>query len=112
MYKLRGRIQEQKTEDIKTDKGDFKKLTFTIEETETDFNHIYQFELFGEHAINLQQDKIKNDTIATIHFYIKSREYKGRYYNTLMVKDVFNENWADNVNKEDANFQEKTNLPF
>tara|TARA_Y100000401_G_scaffold105993_1_gene99118 strand:- start:428 stop:766 length:339 start_codon:yes stop_codon:yes gene_type:complete len=112
MYKLRGQIQNIKIEDIKTAKGDFKKMTFTLDETDTGFNHVYQFELFGESAIELQKDKIKKDSYATIHFYIKSREYKDRYYNTLMVKDVFNEDWSDNISKEDIKFNKKNDVPF
>tara|TARA_R100001594_G_scaffold132499_1_gene172757 strand:+ start:25156 stop:25491 length:336 start_codon:yes stop_codon:yes gene_type:complete len=111
MYKLRGMVIDQQTENIKTSKGDWEKMTFTIEESDTGFNHKYQFEIFGTESIELHKKDIKNDNYITVHFYIKSREYNGKYYNTLMVKSIVPENW-DGLNKEDKKFKEKTNLPF
>jgi hypothetical protein len=101
MYKLRGKIKDHNTEDIETAKGQFKKMTFIIEEKDTGFEHDYQFEIFGAEAIALHEDKIEIDKLLTVHFYIKSREYNGRYYNTLMVKSLM----------EDTN-DTMDNIPF
>ena len=106
MYKLRGMVIDQQTENIKTSKGDWEKMTFTIEESDTGFNHKYQFEILGTENIVLHKKDIKNDNYITVHFYIKSREYNGKYYNTLMVKSIVPENW-DGLNKEDKKFKEK-----
>tara|TARA_R100000781_G_C4040172_1_gene113693 strand:- start:403 stop:720 length:318 start_codon:yes stop_codon:yes gene_type:complete len=89
MYKIRGKVLSKKTEEIKTKKGDiFKKMLVTLEETDTGFHNVHQFELFGETSIDLIGDKIKEDRIVKIDFYIKTNEWKDRYFNTLSIKDV------------------------
>jgi hypothetical protein len=89
MYTIRGKITNIEDQQINTDKGDFLKKLVTIEEL-TDFKNQYQFEIFGEEKINLieHSKKLSQGQIVDIDFYIKSREYKGRFYNSLMVKDV------------------------
>tara|TARA_R100000664_G_scaffold17538_1_gene26477 strand:- start:1108 stop:1416 length:309 start_codon:yes stop_codon:yes gene_type:complete len=89
MYKIRGKILDKKTEEITTKKGEtFEKMLFTIQETETGFDHIHQFEIFGKESIALHQDKLKLDGFATIEFYIKTNEWKGKFFNTLNVKHI------------------------
>ena len=88
MYKIRGKIINTKTEQIETKKGDFVKMLITIEETDTGFDHTQQFEIFGQESITVHQDNIKEDRFVNIEFYIKTREYKDRFYNTLMIKDI------------------------
>lgn len=97
MYKLRGKIESVIKEDINTSKGDFKKLLFVIEETESGYDHKYQFEIFGEESIAVHEDKIKQDRFVIVDFYIKCREWKNKYYNTLMVKGIISENNLDDV---------------
>jgi hypothetical protein len=89
MYTIRGKITNIEDQQINTDKGDFLKKLVTIEEV-TDFKNQYQFEIFGEEKINVieHSKKLSQGQIVDIDFYIKSREYKGRFYNSLMVKDV------------------------
>jgi hypothetical protein len=89
MYTIRGKITNIEDQQINTDKGDFLKKLVTIEEL-TDFKNQYQFEIFGEEKINVieHSKKLSQGQIVDIDFYIKSREYKGRFYNSLMVKDV------------------------
>ena len=89
MYTIRGKITNIEDQQINTDKGDFLKKLVTIEEI-TDFKNQYQFEIFGEEKINLieHSKKLSQGQIVDIDFYIKSREYKGRFYNSLMVKEV------------------------
>ena len=88
MYKIRGKISNIEDQEINTDKGDFVKKLVTIEETDTGFNHIQQFEIFGESAIKVIENSqtLKSGQYVNIDFYIKSREYKGKFYNTLMIK--------------------------
>tara|TARA_R100001443_G_scaffold106141_1_gene115448 strand:+ start:3603 stop:3908 length:306 start_codon:yes stop_codon:yes gene_type:complete len=99
MYKLRGQVTGKKKETINTQKGDFEKFLFQITESDTGFDHSYQFEIFGTEAIVMHESNIIENRWVTVEFYIKSREYNGRYYNTLMVKSVhleeLNENTAD-----------------
>ena len=89
MYTIRGKIINIEDQQINTDKGDFLKKLVTIEEL-TDFKNQYQFEIFGEEKINVieHSKKLSQGQIVDLDFYIKSREYKGRFYNSLMVKDV------------------------
>ena len=89
MYKLRGQILNKQTEEITTKKGEtFEKMFITIEETESDFKHKYQFEIFGEESITLHKNKVKDDRYVNITFYIKANEWKNKFFNTLMIKDI------------------------
>ena len=89
MYKIRGKITNVEDQEINTDKGDFLKKLVTIEEN-TDFKNQYQFEIFGEEKINVieHSKKLTQGQVVNIDFYIKSREYKTKFYNTLMVKEI------------------------
>ena len=107
MYKIRGKILDKKIEEITTKKGDtFEKMLFTIEETETGFDHKHQFEIFGKEAIDLHQNQVKRDGYVKINFYIKSNEWKGKFFNTLNVKEVYLEDHS--ITEEATN----ENLPF
>ena len=90
MYKIRGQIKNLETIDINTEKGDFVKKLITVEETETGFKHLMQFEVFGKENIDTMEhlQKLSTEQLVNINFYIKSREYKGKFYNTLIMKEV------------------------
>ena len=90
MYKIRGKIINVEDQEINTAKGDFIKKLITIEETDTGFNHTQQFEIFGKESITVieHSKKLAEGQYVNINFYIKSREYNGRFYNTLMIKDI------------------------
>tara|TARA_R110002020_G_scaffold367880_3_gene579802 strand:+ start:348 stop:674 length:327 start_codon:yes stop_codon:yes gene_type:complete len=89
MYKIRGKIINVEDLNINTQKGDFLKKLITIEETETGFDHKQQLEIFGEESIKRieHSKKLATGQIVNIDFYIKSREYNGKFYNTLMIKE-------------------------
>ena len=89
MYKINGRITNIENQNINTAKGDFVKKLVTIEETDTGFNHTMQFELFGQSSIDVIESskKLAVNQYVDIDFYIKCREYKGKFYNTLMMKN-------------------------
>ena len=88
MYKLRGKVISKRTEDIKTSKGDFKKLLFIINKTNRDFDNQYQFEIFGEEKIVMMKDSIIEDRFINIDFYIKSNEWKDKYFYTLVPTHI------------------------
>jgi len=90
MYKIRGKITNVEDQEINTDKGDFVKKLVTIEDLDTGFNHIQQFEIFGQEKINVieHSKKLSQGQVVNIDFYIKSRPYNGKFYNTLMVKEI------------------------
>ena len=89
MFKIRGKILDKRTEQIKLKDGEIaQKMYITIEESDTGFNHKHQFEIFGETKINLFKDKIKPDRYVRIEFYIRSNEWKDKFFNTLNIKDV------------------------
>ena len=120
MYKIRGKITNVEDQEINTKKGDFIKKLITIEETDTGFNHIQQFEIFGQESINVieHSKKLEEGQYVNINFYIKSREYNGRFYNTLMIKEIrIEENStiekiADNLNKENDKMPFENVAPF
>ena len=90
MYKIRGKIKKTETININTQKGDFVKKLITIEELDTGFKHIHQFEIFGQESIDAVEGskKLVEDIIVKINFYIRSNEFKNKFYNTLMIKEL------------------------
>tara|TARA_R100001443_G_scaffold113463_1_gene128201 strand:- start:2651 stop:2962 length:312 start_codon:yes stop_codon:yes gene_type:complete len=89
MYKIRGQIINTKTENIKLKNGEnAEKMLITIEESDTGFHHKHQFEIFGETKINLFKESIKIDRFVKIEFYIKSNQWKDKFFNTLNVKNI------------------------
>jgi len=105
MYNIRGKILNSRTETINLKDGETaEKMFITIEETDTGFNHKHQFEIFGETKINLFKDSIKQDRYVKIEFYIKSNEWKDKFFNTLNVKNVILENNIEMANSD--------NMPF
>ena len=112
MYKIRGKITNVVDEEINTAKGDFVKKLITIEEFDTGFNHIQQFEIFGKESINVieHSQKQTQEQVVNIGFYIKSREYKGKFYNTLMIKEIRIEDAATRLSEEAMPFENKA--PF
>ena len=106
MYKIRGQITDIKNENISTQKGEFIKKLITIEEADSGFNHIQQFEIFGKEKIDVIEHsrKLSTDQYINIDFYIKSREYKGKFYNTLMIKEVMIEDSSKRLAEESTPF--------
>ena len=106
MYKIRGKITEAQDQEINTDKGDFVKKLVTIEELDTGFGNSMQFEVFGQSAINVieHDKKLTQGQVVNIDFYIKSREYKGKFYNTLMIKEVRIEDSSTRLAEESIPF--------
>ena len=106
MYKIRGEITNIENENINTQKGDFVKKLITIVESDTGFDHVQQFEIFGQEKINTIETsrKLSTGQFVNIDFYIKSREYNGKYYNTLMIKEVNIEDSATRLAEEQVPF--------
>ena len=106
MYKIRGEITNIENENINTQKGDFVKKLITIVESDTGFDHVQQFEIFGQEKINTIETsrKLSTGQFVNIDFYIKSREYNGKYYNTLMVREISIEDSATRLADESMPF--------
>ena len=106
MYKIRGEITNIENENISTQKGDYVKKLVTIVESETGFDHVQQFEIFGKEKIDLIEHRRQLSTgqFVNIDFYIKSREYKGKFYNTLMIKEVRIEDSSTRLAEESVPF--------
>ena len=102
MYKIRGKIIDSKTETIENKKGGdpYEKMLITIEESDSGFNHKHQFEIFGKEAIDVHNNKIVLSNYITIDFYIKSNEWKGKFFVSLNVKDIIAEDKAKILNED------------
>lgn len=102
MYKIRGKILDSKTETIENKKGGdpYEKMLITIEESDSGFNHKHQFEIFGKEAIDVHKDKIVLSNYITIDFYIKSNEWKGKFFVSLNVKNIIAEDQATKLNED------------
>ena len=106
MYKNRGEITNIEDENINTQKGDFVKKLITIEESDSGFSHVQQFEIFGQEKIDVIENsrQLSTGQFVNIDFYIKSREYNGKFYNTLMIKGVKIEDSATRLSEESMPF--------
>ena len=106
MYKIRGEITSIENENISTQKGEFVKKLITIEEADSGFSHVQQFEIFGKEKIDVIEHsrKLSTGQYVNIDFYIKSREYKGKFYNTLMIKEVRIEDSSTRLAEESVPF--------
>tara|TARA_R110000824_G_scaffold10930_1_gene47797 strand:- start:44 stop:367 length:324 start_codon:yes stop_codon:yes gene_type:complete len=106
MYKIRGEITNIEIENISTQKGEFVKKLITIVESDTGFDHVQQFEIFGKEKIDTIETsrKLSTGQYINIDFYIKSREYKGKFYNTLMIKEVMIEDSSTRLSEESLPF--------
>ena len=84
----------------------FEKMYITIEETNSGFDHMQQFEMFGKEKIeNIEgSKKLSHGQFINIDFYIKSREFKGKFYNALMVKGIHIEDSVQRVSEESSPF--------
>jgi len=113
MYKIRGKILNSRIETIESKSGDtFEKMYLTIEETDTGFSHKHQFEIFGKESIALQKDKVKVDRYVNIEFYIKSNEWKDKFFNTLNIKNIILEDDIVMPDQVYDNVDENDNTPF
>ena len=106
MYKIRGEITNLEDENISTQKGDYVKKLITIQEADTGFDHVQQFEIFGKEKIDVIETnrQLSTGQYVNIDFYIKSREYKGKFYNTLMVKAIKIEDSATRLSEKQVPF--------
>tara|TARA_R100001463_G_scaffold96067_1_gene150615 strand:+ start:276 stop:605 length:330 start_codon:yes stop_codon:yes gene_type:complete len=106
MYNIKGKIENIEDQEINTSKGDFVKKLITIEESNSGFHHIMQFELFGQESINVieHSKKLAVGQYVDIDFYIKCREYKGKFYNTLMMKNcrIREQQTLENITNENS----------
>lgn len=101
MYKIRGKVLDSKIETIESKKGDtFEKMLITIEESDSGFDHKHQFEIFGKESIEAQQGKVKVGGFIKIDFYIKSNEWKGKFFVSLNVKDILVEDQATKLTED------------
>ena len=113
MYKIRGKITNVEDQEINTAEcKNYVKKLINIEELDTDFKNILQFEIFGQEKLNVieHSNKLEQGQIVNIDFYIKSREYKGKFYNTLMIKEVRIKDASTLLSEESMPFE--TKAPF
>lgn len=102
MFNIRGRIINKRTETIQSKSGEeFERMFITIIETDTGFDHKHQFEIFGKESIAVHKDNIKEDRYVKIEFYIKSNEWKDKFFNTLNIKNIILEDKLDIPNLND-----------
>ena len=90
MYKIKGKIVDSNMNTIENKKGGdpYEKMLITIEESVSGFNHLHQFEIFGNENIELHKNNIKINHFVEIDFYIKSNKWKDKFFNSLNIKDI------------------------
>ena len=105
MYQIRGKIIRLEKININSPKGDFVKMLITIEKVGSEFKDVNQFEVFGEENIAVieSSQKLQEGQIVNIDFYIRSNEFKGKFYTTLKVKEL---------RIEDSFVEETNQAPF
>ena len=91
MFEIRGKIIGLETVNINSPKGDFVKKLINLEKVGSSFKDVNQFEIFGEENIKVIESSQKLQE-GNINFYIRSNEFKGKFYTTLKVKELRIEN--------------------
>jgi hypothetical protein len=69
---------------------EWQKLNFLVQ-TDEEYNNLYYFEIFGEEKINNFTKWNKVTSRVTIGFNVKTNEFNGKYYTSLVAWNIFNE---------------------
>jgi len=69
---------------------EWQKLNFLVQ-TDDEYNNVYYFEIFGEEKINNFTKWNKVTSRVTIGFNVKTNEFNGKYYTSLVAWNIFNE---------------------
>jgi len=112
------RFLPQQTGTKKDGSGQWVKQSFLVD-SETQYNNIYCFEVFGDEKVaNLTKHQSEGDTV-TVEFNVNTNEHNGNYYTTLsawkIIKVEANQgNAQPQSNQEPAHLgaENEENLPF
>ena len=69
---------------------EWQKLNFLVQ-TDEEYNNLYYFEIFGEEKINNFTKWNKVTSRVTIGFNVRTNEFNGKYYTSLVAWNIFNE---------------------
>ncbi len=75
-------ILELQTGEKKDGSGEWRKQLFLVD-TETQFNNLYYFEIFGNDKVDNFIDHFNNGDSVKVAFNINTSEYQGKYFTTL-----------------------------
>ena len=94
---------------------EWQKLNFLVQ-TDEEYNNLYYFEIFGEDKINNFTKWNKVTSRVTIGFNVKTNEFNGKYYTSLVAWNIFNEfkdapSEAEKERKEEVE-SSNDDLPF
>ena len=104
---------EPQTGEKKDGSGNWIKQSFLVE-TDSQYNNLYCFEVFGDEKVqNLTKYQKEGDNV-TVEFNVNTNEYKGNYYTTLAAWKISKQsNEASSQNAaEFAPPQEENEPPF
>ena len=69
---------------------EWQKLSFIVD-SKSEYNNIYSFEIFGSDKVEKFNKWNKEGSKVTVSFNVNCREYKGKFYTSLMAWNIFNE---------------------
>ena len=69
---------------------EWQKLNFLVQ-TDAEYNNYYYFEIFGEDKIEKFNKWNKVGSKVTVGFNVKTNEFNGKYYTSLVAWNIFNE---------------------
>lgn len=75
-------ILELQTGEKKDGSGEWRKQIFLVD-TETQFNNLYCFEIFGNEKVDNFLDHFNNGDFVNVDFNVNTSEYQGKYFTTL-----------------------------
>lgn len=111
---------EPQTGEKKDGSGNWIKQSFLVE-TDSQYNNLYCFEVFGDEKVaNLTKYQKEGDSV-TVEFNVNTNEYKGSYYTTLAAWKISKqsndsttqnaEEFSPPINLENID-QDDNGLPF
>ncbi len=92
-FKFKGQIE--KIFDVKSgesDRGEWKSIEFLVAEVDEQYPQSVSFRLFGADKVDNFVKYNEVGDLVEVSFNIKSREYEGKYYNSIDAWKVWKEN--------------------
>lgn len=96
------------------DRKDWKKVEFLLK-TESEYNNLYCFEIFGAEKVDEFLKFKKEGTTVDVKFNVNCREHQGRYYTSLSAWSVFSEKQEErktSKKKVEETIEDDGDLPF
>jgi hypothetical protein len=89
--------------------GNWVKQNFLVE-TESQYNNLYCFEVFGDEKVQNLSKYQKVGDVVTVEFNVNTNEHNGNYYTTLSAWKISKNKEANEIEVHQPTFEPATNF--